>query len=185
MNETEKERILRMVAEGVIRPSEAASLLAALVETPEAAKGKKQEASAKAKEEKAKPKGPLMEVQMQRPDGTHYTVQVPPNLVPMFWQMAKVAIKESARTAAQESWQGLKNVVHNKTEEMKAGVSARLHGKSKTGSVESVPSAPDAQFEARRQILQMIQNGRLSADDASRLIQQLDALAAQEKSAAL
>src|SRR5437763_14960709 len=115
MNETERDRILRMVSEGTLRPNEAAHLLAALAEEPAP------DTAAKPAEEKDKPKKPMTEVEVQRPDGTHYTVQVPPDLVPMFLRMAKVAIKESARTAAQETWSGLKTIVRNKTEEVRTG----------------------------------------------------------------
>lgn len=176
MNEPEKERILALIAEGVIRPEEAAGLLAALSDEP------KVDAERKATSQPAKPlpkaqdKPPLMEVQMQRADGSTYTVQVPPNLVPLFWNIAKVAIKESARTAAQETWSGFKHIVRRKTREM---------GKSVRNRVAAIGSRPEPEpqedegidrFEARRQVLQMVQNGRISAADAGRLIEQLDAL---------
>ena len=41
--------------------------------------------------------------------------------------------------------------------------------------------AEERRDEARRQILQMVQNGRLTAEDASGLIQQLDALHTYEQ----
>lgn len=173
MNETEKERILRMVSEGTLRPAEAAHLLAALAEEPAPAGG-----SAAENGKKAKPKPPLLEVQMQRPDGTSYTVQVPPNLLPMFWQVAKVAIRESARNASQEAWSGFKHIVHTKTTEVRTNVRTRLSG-SKEEAV--VTPEQEQQAEARRRILQMVQNGRITAEDAGRLIQQLDALHAYEK----
>jgi hypothetical protein len=174
MNETEKDRILRMVAEGTLRPNEAAHLLAALADEP--AGGEQNEANGK---EKAKPKPPLMEVQMQRPDGTQYTIQVPPNLFPMVWQITKVAIKESARNATQEAWSGFKHIVRTKTAEVKTTVKSRVSGSSKAGE----PPSPEQEQEneARRRILQMVQNGRITALDASKLIQQLDALAEYEK----
>src|SRR5438045_2909305 len=142
MNETEKERILRMVSEGTLRPAEASHLLAALAEEPAPPDPKKKGENGAAKEEE-KPKQPLIEVQMQRPDGSNYTVQVPPNLFPMFWQIAKVAIKESARTAANETWSGFKTMVHNKTEEVKANVKAKVSGSK---SAEEMPAqTADAQ----------------------------------------
>jgi hypothetical protein len=120
-----------------------------------------------------------MEVQMQRADGSTYTVQVPPNLVPLFWNIAKVAIKESARNAAQETWAGFKHIVRRNVRDMRTNVRNRV-----TTFTQGRP--PDQQqieaddgldrFEARRQILQMVQNGRITAGDAGRLIEQLDAL---------
>ena len=115
---------------------------------------------------------------MQRADGSSYTIQVPPNLVPLFWNIAKVAIKESARTAAQETWSGFKHIVRKKTREVSKNV------KNRVTSIGSRPPAPvEAEeedgidrIEARHQILQMVQNGRLTAVDAARLIEQLDAL---------
>lgn len=186
MNEPEKERILALIAEGVIRPEEAVSLLAALSDEPKpkqaepkAASGTKSNQTAAKSKEKEKEKEPLMEVQMQRADGSTYNIQVPPNLVPLFWNIAKVAIKESARTAAQETWSGFKHIVRRKTREVGSSV------KNRVSSIGSRSDAPDAEieeedgvdkFEARRQILQMVQNGRISASDAGRLIEQLDAL---------
>jgi hypothetical protein len=188
MNDTDREqrdRILKMLADGTLRPDEAAKLLAALSPQPEPAVGKqeakkaaKDDAKEKGKEkDKDKPKPQLMEVQMQRPDGSHYTVEVPPSLVPMIMKMAGVAIRESARTASKEAWDGFKTMVKNKTEEVKTTVKdkvARPTGKTAVAT----PPAPeeDPQFEARRRILQMVQNGRITAADASRLIQELDAL---------
>ena len=115
---------------------------------------------------------------MQRADGSSYTIQVPPNLVPLFWNIAKVAIKESARTAAQETWSVFKHIVRKKTREVSKNV------KNRVTSIGSRPPAPvEAEeedgidrIEARHQILQMVQNGRLTAVDAARLIEQLDAL---------
>ncbi len=183
MNEPEKERILAMVSEGLIRPDEAAGLLAVLSDEPRSVTVVA--ASDKKSREQEKPtpkvadKQPLMEVQMQRADGSSYTIQVPPNLVPLFWNIAKVAVKESARTAAQETWSGFKHIVKKKTREVGANV------KDRVSSIGSRPAAAPLQAleddgidrqEARRQILQMIQNGRLTAVDAARLIEQLDAL---------
>ena len=177
MNETEKDRILRMVADGTLRPAEAAHLLAALAEPAPEPEAKPAEPKTR-----QKPKQPVLEVDMQRPDGSHYKVEVPPNLLPMFWQIAKVAIKESARTTARETWSGFKHVVRTKTKEVRTSVKNRVSG-GKAG--ETPPPAPTAteiqQSEARRQILQMVQNGRITATDASRLIQQLDALQAYEQ----
>jgi hypothetical protein len=183
MNEPEKEKILAMISEGLLRPDEAASLLAALSDEPKAviiaATSDKKSKEQDQPTTKAADKQPLMEVQMQRADGSSYTIQVPPNLVPLFWNIAKVAVKESARTAAQETWSGFKHIVKRKTREVGANV------KDRVSSIGNRPAAPALQaveddgidrLEARRQILQMIQNGRLTAVDAARLIEQLDAL---------
>src|SRR5579859_3539103 len=90
MSETERDRILLLLSEGTLRPDEAAKLLAALADSAEAAAPKPQTTPEKPKDkekEKPKTKPQLMEVQMQRPDGSHYTVEVPPSLVPMIMKM--------------------------------------------------------------------------------------------------
>lgn len=178
MNETEKERILKMVAEGELRPGEATQLLAALSDNAEPAKKAEESKKEKPKEE-VKPPANLIEVQMQRPDGSTYTVQVPPNLFPMFWQITKVAVRESVRTAARDTWDGLKVMVSNKGAEIRQNVKAKMSG-SKTEEKSALPEH-NTQFEARRQILMMVQNGRITATDASRLIEELDALHEYEK----
>src|ERR1700722_17287696 len=166
MNEPEKERILALIAEGVIRPDEAVSLLAALSEEPKpaapsAAKPKdKDKDKEKAPAAKAETKEPLMEVQMQRADGSSYTIQVPPNLVPLFWNIAKVAIKESARTAAQETWSGFKHIVRKKTRDVGTSVKNRvtsIGSKPAPAELEAIEAEGIDRQEARRQILQMIQ----------------------------
>lgn len=186
MNDTEKERILRLVSEGILRPQEAASLLAALSEEPTPAPP---QPAAKPVEEKTQaepPKQQNVQVQMQRADGTYYTVELPPNLVPMFVKMAGVMIKESVRTAAHETWDGLKTIARNKTHEVKENVKQRIGGSGKAEEKPAQPAKPqpDSQAEARHQIIQMVQNGRLSAADAARLIEQLDALQQYRQTAA-
>ena len=173
MNETERERIMGLVAEGVLRPSEAAQLLAALAD--EAPKTP----TAPVEEVKLKPKQEPMEVQMQRPDGSKHTVEVPPHLLPALVKIATVAIKEEARTAGREAWAGLKIMVRNKSNEVRTTVTTRVRGTKK----EPVPGPSAAKLkeaEARARILQMVQNGRLTATDAGRLIQELDALKVYE-----
>ena len=171
MNETEKQRILKMVAEGALRPSEAAHLLAALAEESEGANSSKGDGKAK-----PKPPEPMLEIQMQRPDGTNYVVQVPPNLGRMLWEMSKVAIKESARNTTREAWSGLKHMVRNKTQEVKVNVQTRLAGGKSEKEALALSPEEEQQAAARRRILQMVQNGRITAADASHLIQQLDAM---------
>jgi hypothetical protein len=176
MNETERDRILRMVAEGTLRPHEAAHLLAALADEPETAEKKKDSSI----------KTPLMEVQMERPDGSHYTVKVPPALVPMLWEITKATVRESARAAARDTWDGLKSIVQKKTTQVTTSVRGRLN--SVTGQTRpddklpALTAAEQSEAAARRQILDMVQNGQITAIDAGRLIQQLDAHAAYQKS---
>lgn len=177
MNETERDRILRMVAEGTLRPHEAAHLLAALADDPAPA-GKK-------KEKPTKSGPPLMEVEMERPDGSHYTLKVPPSLVPMLWEFTKATVRESARSAAHDTWDGLKTIVKRKTNEVKTNVRDRLTGpKGKDKVISKSPPvsiAAQKQAEARRQVLDMVQAGQLTADDAGRIIKQLDAHIAYQK----
>jgi len=178
MNETERDRILRMVAEGTLRPHEAAHLLAALADEPTTADAKK-------KDKSAGKSGPLMEVQMERPDGSHYTVKVPPSLVPMLWEITKATVKESARAAAHETWDGLKTIVRTKTTQVKTSVQERFaSNKSLQKSEAKVPAltaAEQQEIVARRQILDMVQQGLITAGDAGRLIQQIDAHVAYQK----
>ena len=110
------------------------------------------------------------------PDGTHYVVQVPPNLGRMLWEMSKVAIKESARNTTREAWSGLKHMVRNKTQEVKVNVQTRLAGGKSEPEALALSPEQEQQAAARRRILQMVQNGRITAADASHLIQQLDAM---------
>ena len=177
MNETERDRILRMVAEGTLRPHEAAHLLAALADEPGTPEKKK--------DKSGKPASPLMEVQMERPDGSHYTLKVPPSLVPMLWETTKATVRESARSAAQDTWDGLKTVVKKKTNEVTTNVRDRFNTTKGTLKPESklpaISPAEQQEAAARRQILEMVQAGQITATDAGRLIQQLDAHAAYQK----
>ena len=185
MNETEKDRILSMVAEGVIRPSEAAQLLAALAEETPAATAKDKPNDAEPKKERVSEKAPTMPVQMQRPDGTTYTIEVPTTLVPMFMSLAGAAIKESIRASAKEAWTGIKDGAKHKFAETKDAVKAKVTGTSgKTPAAPLAPTVSEEQKqtqEARKRILQMVQNGRVSAEDAGKLIQQLDAMKDYQK----
>ena len=84
-----------------------------------------------------------------------------------------------------ETWQGFKNIVRNKSVEVREGVKTRIAAvgspKQTAAPVVGPTPAEDRRDEARRQILQMVQNGRLTAEDASGLIQQLDALHTYEQ----
>jgi hypothetical protein len=179
MNEIEKDRILQLVAEGIIKPAEGASLLAALSEQPSPPPVVQRAAGVRPAPGPA-PKSSVMEVDMKRPDGSHHKIEVPSNLFPMFWAIASESIKESTKVAAQETWQGFKNIVRNKSVEVRDGVKTRIAAvgspKQTAAPVVGPTPAEDRRDEARRQILQMVQNGRLTAEDASGLIQQLDAL---------
>ncbi len=186
MNETEKDRILNMVAEGVIRPGEAAQLLAALAEDAPAPKAKDKAKDAEPEKKRVAEKAPTMEVQMQRADGSTYTIEVPTNMVPMFMSLAGAAIKESARAAAKEAWTGIKDGAKTKFEETRDAVKAKVTGtggKTSELPASAVPLSDEQKQsqEARKRILQMVQNGRVSAEDASKLIQQLDALQEYQK----
>ncbi len=170
----EKERILKMVDDGLISPAEAAKLLHALQEHNAAKSVKVEVVTEETKPDKP---APMAQVQMQRPDGTYYTIEVPPGLIPSMAKMAGVAIKETVRTAAADAWDGFKIMVKNKTTEVKTNVSNKVRGidpekEQKTAAVASTTTHQ----EARRRIIQMVQNGRIGADDAARLIQQLDAM---------
>ncbi|HLK55567.1 MAG TPA: hypothetical protein VKU00_03335 [Chthonomonadaceae bacterium] len=191
MNATEKERILQMLNEGLLRPEEAARLLAALSEpaAPPPANKPEEKRAANGKE-KAKEAPPerekTREVQVQRSDGSYTTIQVPPHLAAMIWEVTKVTIADTAKTAAKETWSGFKNIVRRKTHEVTEGVKTRITGGGEKKIADAPPPPPtpseEAAFEARRQILQMVQNGRITAEDAGRLIQELDAVKAYEKS---
>ncbi len=180
----EKERILKMLDDGLISPAEAAKLLAALQEHNAAKNQVKVEVVTEpAKSDKP---GPMTQIQMQRPDGTFYTIEVPQGLVPMIAKMTGVAIKESVRSAATDAWDGLKIMVKNKTTEVKTNVSNKVRGVGKEdkdkAKTETASSADTTHQEARRRIIQMVQNGRIGADDAARLIQQLDAMSTDDHS---
>jgi len=179
MNETERDRILRMVAEGTLRPHEAAHLLAALADAPSIKETKK--------DKSAKASSPLVEVQMERSDGSHYTLKVPPSLVPMLWEITKATVKESARSAAQDTWDGLKTIVRKKSMQVRTNVRDRFTGSKnqKKGPPKAIPATAEElqQASARRQILEMVVEGRVTAADAGRLIKQLDAHAAYQKTA--
>jgi hypothetical protein len=175
-----------MISDGTLRPEEGAQLLAALAAEE---KSKTTATSAARAEEKPaeKERAQNTAIQMQRPDGTYYTIEVPPQFVPMVMKMVGVAVRESARTAAQETWSGFKTMVRRKANEVSTNVRTRFAGgenseKSVKSESKSLITQEQAQEqEARRKILQMVQNGRISAADASHLIEQIDALKAYQQ----
>lgn len=191
MNETERDRILELVADGTLRPREAAQLLAALAGPPapntagaaKTANLAKPATQASQESKENSKKQPLAEVELQRPDGTKYKLQVPPELVPMFWEFTKVAVRESVRSAAHDTWYGMKAIVKNTTKEMKTNFTEYMSAPKKKEEALAILSMEQSRHaEARRTILQMVQNGRINADDAGRLILQLDAHLAFQKS---
>ncbi|MCS6775889.1 MAG: hypothetical protein RMJ43_02330 [Chloroherpetonaceae bacterium] len=179
MKQTERERILKMVEEGLLRPNEAIQLLAALAEdTRDTSTGPSQPSSAPQRQA-------TLELQLQRPDGSHYTIEVPPGLFPMLVRMTGVALKEAARSAAIDAWDGFKILVRKKTAEIRSNVTSRVRGASEPPESRADAPAPVPEHtEARQRILQMVQNGRISASDAARLIAQIDALSTTPKAPA-
>lgn len=189
---SEQESILKMVSEGVLRPEEAAKLIAILNAPPAPeppktatiteAKPTAEPPKAEAKEEEKK-KAPTMEVQMQRPDGSYYTVTVPTGLVPAVLKIAGVSIKESVKQNSQEAWGGFKTMVKRKATEVKDNVKDKVTGKGTptespvvtTATATPPTTAPKKDHSGERQIiLRMVQNGRLSAEEASRLIEAME-----------
>lgn len=188
MNETEKEQILRMLEEGTLTSQEAAQLLA-LMAAPapetESASGKKKPVEAEKPAEKQ-----LMEIQMQRPDGTYYTVKVPPGLGSMIWEVTKATVREQARTAAKESWEGFKTIVSRKTDEVKQRVKDQLLPKSEPEEPLKLPKPPltpeQIRYQqARQQILILVRDALVTVEEAGRLLDQLEANLAFEKTLAI
>jgi hypothetical protein len=172
----EKERILKMLDDGLVSPQEAAKLLTALQEHNAA----KAQAAAEIKSEPPadKQEKTKTQVQMKNADGSSYTIEVPPGLVPAIAKVTGEYIKQSVKTAANDAWDGFKVMVKNKTTEVKTNVSNKVRGTSKDSEDKTAPATAQntTQQEARKRIIQMVQNGRIGADEAARLIQQLDAL---------
>ncbi len=187
MSQQEKDKVLELVAHGVLSPSDGASLLAAISEAERAnaivaaslpvqqVQRVNPEVTPKLAPEQA------VEILMQRPDGTSYTLQVPPGLAPLIWNLTKAAIKESARTAAQESWSGFKHIVRRKTQEVGQAVRDQATSLARGSAAPALP-AIEAKADlpehsgARARILEMVSSGLISAEDAMRLIRQIDRL---------
>ncbi len=190
---SEQDSILKMVSEGILRPEEAAKLIAALnappaqepasTAKPAEAKPVAEPPKAETKEEEKK-RPATMEVQMQRPDGTYYTVHVPTGLIPAVLKIAGVSIKESLKQNSQEAWDGFKTMVKRRATEVKDNVKDKVTGKGKAEEepiVTTTPTPPQNEptfrkdlSHERQVILRMVQNGRLSAEEASRLIAAMD-----------
>ncbi|MBC7527296.1 MAG: hypothetical protein H7308_07070 [Chthonomonadaceae bacterium] len=179
MNETERERIIRMVSEGTLRPEEAASLLAALAagHTPVAESVNSAQQKSKTAQEKSdeSAKTVMHDVEFRRPDGTSYSVQVPPHLIAAFMKIAAVQLKEASKIAAQDAWVGLKTMTRNKVTETKQNLKDRVTGKTK--KAEEAVFVPDPAMtrktDARHQIVQMVQNGRISPEEGAKLLEQI------------
>jgi hypothetical protein len=183
MNETEKQQIIDLVAAGKLNAEQAAGIIIALTPqdpttassaaaTPPAAI---LPASAEAPRAAQPVKEQMIEVQMQRADGSVYTIQVPNNLVQVFWTVAKTTIKQSVKTAAQESWDGFKHVVKRKAQETAQSVKDKAFPPPPPPTpVASLPPPAKADHaEAKLIVLQMLQEGSISAQDAADLLAQL------------
>ncbi len=185
----EEDVILRMVAEGTLKPDEAVRLLAAMKQA-NAEPPPPPQPEAPAKPTTAAPPPPpqedkraaTMEVQMQRPDGTFYTVQVPTGLIPAVMKIAGVSIKESIKQNSAEAWDGFKQMVKRKADDVRTDVKDKLtgHRKAEEAVTETIittcePVAPKPDRTQERQlVLKMVQNGRLSAEEATRLLAQME-----------
>lgn len=188
MNDANRDSIMKMVADGTLRPEEAAKLLAKLTEEEEDAKAQataktKVEAN-KEKTEKAEKAKPAMEkITIPSADGSERTIEVPSSLMPMIGRMVGEAVKQHTKKVVKESVAGAKIMAQNKYDEVRDTLKTAIKGGKKPKEDDKPEIAPveDKRFEARRQILQMIQNGRITAGDAGRLIQELDALEAYEE----
>ncbi len=185
MNDANRESIMKMVAEGTLRPEEAAKLLARLTDEEQAqAKTRAHDKvveEARISAEKAKPA--TEKISIPGPDGTERVVEVPSSLVPMIGKMVGEAVKQHAQKVAKETAIGARNMVLNKADEVRATIRTAMKGGSKKPKIEDKPAEPteeDKKIAARRQILQMVQNGRITATDAGRLVRELDALQAYE-----
>ena len=181
MNETEKQQIIDLVAAGKLDAEQAAGIIIALTpqDLPTASTPAVTPAILPATAEVPRAAQPvkeqMIEVQMQRADGSVYTIQVPNNLVQVFWTVAKTTIKQSVKTAAQESWDGFKHVVKRKAQETAQSVTDKVSPPPPPPApVASLPPPAKADHAAAKLIvLQMLQEGSISAQDAADLLAQL------------
>ncbi len=188
MNDANRESIMKMVGDGTLRPEEAAQLLAKLSDEEEAAKtqasAKTRAEADKEKIEKAEKTKPTMEkITIPSADGSERTIEVPSSLMPMIGRMVGEAVKQHTKKVVKESVAGAKIMAQNKYDEVKDTLKTAIKGNKKAKEDDKPEIAPteDKRFAARKQILQMVQNGRITATDAGRLIQELDALEAYEE----
>lgn len=185
MNDANRESIMKMVAEGTLRPEEAAKLLARLTDEEQAAAKTRAHdkvvEEARISAEKAKPA--TEKILIPGPDGTERVVEVPSSLVPMIGRMVGEAVRQHAQKVAKETAIGARNMVLNKADEVRDTIRTAMKGGNKKPKIEDKreePTEEDKKIAARRQILQMVQNGRITATDAGRLVRELDALQAYE-----
>ena len=181
MNQIEKERILQMIAEGTLSSQEGAKLLAALSAPSNlpVESGVEQEDSREKSEEKRRPPVQDVEVQLQRADGTYYSVRVPPTLAPMIWEVTKATIREGIRAAAEDISGGMKAIIRRNTDEIRQTVKDRMAGKKKESPAQEalpalVENSDEKKRAARQQLLILVQEGKVSPEAAGRLILQLD-----------
>ena len=181
MNQIEKERILQMIAEGMISSQEGAKLLAALSapsNLPVERVAEQENAKNKSEEKRHAPVQEV-EVQLQRADGTYYSVRVPPTLAPMIWEVTKATIREGVRAAVEDISGGMKAIIRRNTDEIRQTVKERMAGKKKELAVQEalpalIENTDEKKRAARQQLLILVQEGKVSPEAAGRLILQLD-----------
>ncbi|MDE2126738.1 MAG: hypothetical protein KGJ62_09120 [Armatimonadetes bacterium] len=166
-DEGERSRILRLVAEGALTAEQAALILDTPVSPHAGGNGRQAGARADAKSPDEKPR---VAIQMQRPDGSQYTLHVAPGLMGMIWKLAGVAIKESAKNAARDTWEGVRIMVTSTSRS--AGKRVRRRFRGSAGAAEDLAQK---QIEARRRVLGMVAEGRISAEQAARLMSGIEA----------
>ncbi len=193
MNDANRESIMRMVAEGTLRPEEGARLLARLSEEEKAASASAKAAAAEASAKQAKAereeaaKTTTEKVAIKGADGSSKVIEVPSSLVPMVTKIIGEQIKEHTIRVARETATGAKNLVLNKFDEVRDTLKTAVQGGNKKAKVAPEDEKPkitpeeQKQADARRQILTMVQSGHITAVDAGKLIRELDALQAFEK----
>ena len=166
-DEGTRSRILRLVADGTLNAEQAALLLDSNGSPVE---GGEKQAVGDRKSGKNPEEKPRVAIQMQRPDGSQYTLHVAPGLMGMIWKLAGVAIKESAKNAARDTWDGVRIMVTSTSRSAGKRVRSRFRGAA--GAAEE---AARKQTEARRRVLGMVAGGRISAEQGSRLISGIEA----------
>ena len=179
MNETD--RILQLVSEGILRPDEATKLLEALKHSASPQPSPAPQPVESVNNLPVAVPTPVQQtvpVQFTRPDGSTYTVELPPSLIMIIIKTTGIIVRESVRQAAQDTFYGLKAMVKNRANEMRDEVRAqisRIGEPRKEPNVEVTYTAQETDSgEARRLVLNMVQNGRISAMEATSLLEQID-----------
>lgn len=177
MPETEKERILRLIAEGVLTPEEGARMIEALQRAQQAQPTASSTSEPSREKPKTNERQNFQKVEIPRPDGTHETIEVPPALVPAVMKVIGAYMKESARSAARDAWGGFRVMASRSLNEMKSNLRSRFSGSPNKAASLNTPSPEEIQRrEERLRLLQMVESGRLKAEEAERIFEQLDAL---------